>query len=84
MAGARVSDISRPRFPRSFRRGSGRSLPPEANGPQLLVARLLRRELVGGSEPRVVYVDEDRSVLLVADDFGEFVRMLVDCSGREA
>lgn len=34
-------------------------------------------------EPRVVYVDEDRSVLLVADDFGEFVRKLVDCSGRD-
>jgi hypothetical protein len=32
MAGARVSDISRPRFPRSFRRGSGRSLPIQLEG----------------------------------------------------
>lgn len=31
-------------------------------------------------EPRVVYVDEDRSVRVVADDFGEFVSRLVECS----
>lgn len=31
-------------------------------------------------EPRVVYVDDDRSVLLVASDFGELVAKLVDGS----
>jgi len=31
-------------------------------------------------EPRVVYIDEDRSVLLVANDFGEFVARLVECA----
>lgn len=30
-------------------------------------------------EPRVVYVDEDRSVLPVARDFASFVAALVDC-----
>ncbi|MFL5358743.1 SMI1/KNR4 family protein [Archangium sp.] len=30
-------------------------------------------------EPRVVYVDEDRSVLLLARDFSAFVAGLVDC-----
>lgn len=31
-------------------------------------------------EPRVVYVDEDRSVMLAADSFAEFIAKLVDCS----
>jgi hypothetical protein len=31
-------------------------------------------------EPRVVYVDDDRSILVVADDFARFVRRLVECS----
>ena len=34
-------------------------------------------------EPRVVYVDEDRSVTLMADCFSEFVGKLVDCSTFE-
>ena len=35
-------------------------------------------------EPRLVYVDDDRSVLPVADNFGEFVAKLVDCSAFDA
>lgn len=31
-------------------------------------------------EPRVVYVDEDRSVLVLADDFAQFTEKLTDCA----
>lgn len=35
-------------------------------------------------EPRVVYVDEDRSVLIVAHHFRDFVANLLDCSAFDA
>lgn len=35
-------------------------------------------------EPRVIYVDEDRTTLLVAESFGEFVRGLVDGSAFDS
>ena len=34
-------------------------------------------------EPRVAYVDQDRSALVVAGNFGEFIANLVDCSEVE-
>jgi hypothetical protein len=53
-----------------------------ASGPDTVM--LDYSECGPAGEPRVVYVDEDRSVLLVADDFGQFVRRLVDCSELDA
>ena len=38
------------------------------------------RECGPDGEPRVIYVDEDRTTLAIAKDFGEFMDRLVDCN----